>query len=613
VSDPATERRRIVSLAATGWRADADAVALAVAVVAGAWLSWPVPLVVAGAAVVLALGARHPAAVAVAALLLASCLGARAWSGIEAPPPGPHDGVVTLLTDPEPAFGAVRAEVRVGERRLDAWVRGAGAGRFATLLAGERVRVRGRVEGSPQSAPWLVPRHVVGRLVIDEVGPSSGGDLASRVANGLRRTLVRGAESLADDRRALFTGFVLGDDRGQDPLVADDFDGAGLTHLLAVSGQNVAFVLVVVGPLVRRLGLRGRLVVTLAVLAFFALATRFEPSVLRATAMAAIATIGVTLARRASPRRVLALAIAALVLVDPLLVHAVGFLLSVGAATGIVLLARPLAEVVPGPRVVAEALAVTMAAQLGVAPVLVPVFGGVPVASIPANLLAGPASGPIMVWGLTGGLAAGVVGAPLAALLHVPTGLLLAWVATVARQATGLGLGEWGASHLLVLAGAGAALVVGRRRRARPVVVAAAVVVGLGAALHPVAAVRSGPAARVEVAPGATVHRGVVLVLAGSGEPGAPGPSRVLEGLRRADIRSLELVVTAHGGARAAETVALVRRRFSGVAVLAPPGHRVPGADAPRAPWSIEVAGVRVVADQVAADTGRLHLTVRPP
>jgi competence protein ComEC len=33
---------------------------------------------------------------------------------------------------------------------------------------------------------------------------------------------------------------VYGDDRNQDPLVAADFQGAGLTHLLAVSGQNVA-------------------------------------------------------------------------------------------------------------------------------------------------------------------------------------------------------------------------------------------------------------------------------------------------------------------------------------------------------------------------------------
>jgi competence protein ComEC len=63
--------------------------------------------------------------------------------------------------------------------------------------------------------------------------------VASRAANSLRRTLVRGARPLDTEERALLTGFVLGDDRDQSVAVADDFRAAGLTHLLAVSGDNV--------------------------------------------------------------------------------------------------------------------------------------------------------------------------------------------------------------------------------------------------------------------------------------------------------------------------------------------------------------------------------------
>ena len=51
----------------------------------------------------------------------------------------------------------------------------------------------------------------------------------------------------------------------------------------------------------------------------------------------------------------LAIAVTAVLLIDPLLVGSVGFLLSVGACTGIVLLARPLAQRLPGPRPLAEA------------------------------------------------------------------------------------------------------------------------------------------------------------------------------------------------------------------------------------------------------------------
>ena len=86
-----------------------------------------------------------------------------------------------------------------------------------------------------------------------------------------------------------------------------------------------------------------------ALLVLFAAVTRFEPSVLRATAMAALAAVGVTVGRPGSTGRLLALAVAGLVVVDPLLVHSLGFRLSVAATAGIVVLAGPLHRALPGP------------------------------------------------------------------------------------------------------------------------------------------------------------------------------------------------------------------------------------------------------------------------
>ena len=212
------------------------------------------------------------------------------------------------------------------------------------------------------------------------------GEAPSRVANGLRRILVAGTESMSDRQRALYTGLVIGDDRAQPADLADDFLGAGLTHLLAVSGQNVAFALAMVGPVLRRLRLWPRLFVTLGVIGLFGIMTRFEPSVLRASAMAALAALVVTVGHPTARVRVIALAVVTLLVVDPLLVQAVGFRLSVAAATGIVVLAPSIERVLPGPRVFREALGVTLAAQLGVAPILLSAFGPIPVASLPAKL-----------------------------------------------------------------------------------------------------------------------------------------------------------------------------------------------------------------------------------
>ncbi|HEV2810639.1 MAG TPA: ComEC/Rec2 family competence protein [Acidimicrobiales bacterium] len=567
--------------------------ALAVAVCAAAWSSAPVPLLLAVTVTAAALISRRPVLLVAGAALLASSLGARSDAGLT-PPAGSEavTGEAVLSSDPVNVDGATKVDVGLGVRRVEAWARGQPAAVLAPLLAGERVKIEGRLRPPPPEArPWLARRHVSARLSVDQAGPSRPGSLASRAANGLRRTLVNGARPLATEERALLTGFVFGDDRDQSVAVADDFKAAGLTHLLAVSGQNVAFVLVLAGPVLRRLGLRGRWAASLAVIGFFGLVTRWEPSVLRASAMAALACTATGLGRPTSCRRLLALAVAGVVLIDPLVVRSVGFQLSVGACVGILLLAAPLSRHLPGPRWLAEVLAVTLAAQVGVAPVLVPVFGGLPVASLPANLLAVPAAGPLMVWGLTAGLAAGVLGPPADALLHQPTSWLVRWVAAVARWAAALPLGRIEIPHLVALVVIGAVTAMAWRRSRRLAlrlgsICTALVLVAPSLAL---ALPRSSHMA-LTPAPGAELwaDRGVVLVIDDA------GGASLLEGLRAEGVSHIDVVICQRGGSPAAATVLLLRSRLSVGVVLAPEDHRIRGAKVPLEDGVVQVGGIAV-------------------
>lgn len=568
---------------------------LAVAVSGAAWWSPPVPLTVAAAVAVVAVVTRHAAAVVLAAALLSGALGARAEAGVM-PPTAPVavSGEVELLRDPVPFREAVRVDVAVGSRRVEAWARSEAAAALRARAAGERVVVRGWLRAPPpDQRQRLARRHVSARLGIEEVGPWRPGNLATRAANGVRRTLLDGATPLDVDRRALFSGFVLGDVREQSVVVADDFRGAGLTHLLAVSGSNVAFVLALAGPLLGRLGLRGRWAATVALIAFFALVTRFEPSVLRASAMAAVACTAAGLGRPASRRRVLALAVTAVVLVDPFVVRSLAFQLSVAASAGIITLAGPLAARLPGPRPLADSFAVTVAAQVGVAPVLVPVFGGLPVSSIPANLLAVPAAGPLMSWGLTAGTVAGLVGPPLDGVLHLPTSLLTAWVAGVARWGAGLPLGQLRAPHVVVLALLGVLVLVRRRERGgRRLTGALAALVLAHACLAPVGGERHG----VELARGASLWRsgGAVVVLLDDADAG-----RVLDGLRREGLDRIDVLALRRGGRPQATTVHAVRQRIDVRLVLAPEGHAVRDAFVPVVRTPMVVGGVTVEAHTV--------------
>jgi competence protein ComEC len=225
--------------------------------------------------------------------------------------------------------------------------------------------------------------------------------------------------------------------------------------LTAVSGENVAFVMALCAPVLRRLRLSGRLVAGAAVLVVFGTMTRWEPSVVRAIAMALVGLLAGYLGRPTSGLRALALAATVLLAIDPFLLHSVGFLLSCGASLGIALLARPISRRLRGPAWVREVLGVTAAAQVGVAPILIPVFGSMPLVSLPANLVAVPLAAPLTIWGLASGIAGGFVVTvvpQVTSLLALPTTALLHALRAIAAVASRVPVSIDGRGALAVIA-----------------------------------------------------------------------------------------------------------------------------------------------------------------
>jgi competence protein ComEC len=406
--------------------------------------------------------------------LLATGATQRALHGLAVSPIGSLAGdraavgaTITLVGDPEPGRFDVRAvarvaslqapEVRDGGRRLVIVTASRDVGsRLALLEAGDRVVVRGRLrplQGYDARYRW---RHVVARLTVREIlhvsGPRS---LLPRVANPVRHTVLAGTRFLPPTERALVSGFLVGDTRGVPRQSTDEFRAAGLSHLLAVSGENVAFVVAIAAPVLSRLRLRGRFLAGLAVLVVFGSMTRWEPSVLRAVAMAGVSMLAIFLGRPVPALRVLILAATALLLADPFLVHSVGFLLSCGACAGLVLVGRPLATRLRGPEGLRQPLAMTAAAQLGVLPIALSTFGSLPLVALPANLAVAPVVGPLTMAGLAGGAVGGLIApwAPdLAELCQLPARLLVGYVEAVASVASRVPLALDGRSVWLALA-----------------------------------------------------------------------------------------------------------------------------------------------------------------
>jgi hypothetical protein len=112
-----------------------------------------------------------------------------------------------------------------------------------------------------------------------------------------------------------------------------------------------------------------------------------------------------------------------------------------------------------------------MSAQFGVTPILLVVFGSVPLVTPVTNLLAAPAAAALGAYGLLASGVAGIV-PPLGPLVQQPCALLVAWVTRVAEMgaAPPLEVGRRGACAIVALGAAAwaASVACTRARRALP-------------------------------------------------------------------------------------------------------------------------------------------------
>ena len=394
--------------------------------------------------------ARDRARLASVVVLVATAAFLRAgaeWRDVSDVEFGPWRGWATVESDPAPRGSAMVVVVRLDEKRFETWAYGRHRSSAGSLEAGDLVWLAGTTSaiGDATARRRSAVRHVVGRVRLEFIADIRDGSPGAVAANRVRGMLRSSAERSMDARHAaLFTGLVIGDDARQDPSMVEEFRDAGLSHLTAVSGQNVAFVLLAAGPLLRRLSPWARWSSTLALIAGFAAVARGEPSVLRAGVMAALSATAFTVGRPVSPLRLLGLAVSGLVLVDPFLVHSVGFWLSVGATAGVCALAPVIERRLPGPSWLTMPLSLTIAAQAGVAIPALVVFGRLPAVALLANPAASAVAGFVMLAGIpsaTASAMASELGAPsIGDALMWPVAVGTRWVADVAGVAAALPL-----------------------------------------------------------------------------------------------------------------------------------------------------------------------------
>ncbi|MEX0953335.1 MAG: ComEC/Rec2 family competence protein [Nitriliruptoraceae bacterium] len=297
---------------------------------------------------------------------------------------------------------------------------------------GTVVRVEGTLRPVPEDGygRWVARQHVRALLDVTDFEITGEGGVLSRASEHVRDR-VRRAAVRHGDVGGLLVGFVTGDTRLLTDETAEAMRATGLTHLTAVSGSNVAILLGGVLALVYALGVGvgPRRAIVVLTIVWFAFVTRLEPSVLRAGTMALLLVLVNVRGVARDARHALAGAVLLLVLVDPFVAGSLGLLLSATATAGVLVVAPLVRERLAGwpaiertrvTRRLADVAAVTIGAQVAVVPLLLATFGEVPLASVPANVIAVPAA---MIAAAVSFVATAV------AVVHVGVASALLWVA----------------------------------------------------------------------------------------------------------------------------------------------------------------------------------------
>lgn len=329
-----------------------------------------------------------------------------------------------------------------------------------------------------------------------------GADVRLRVRRAVARD-VAGRDALA---AAVTAAVLIGDRTGLPDDVRERLQAAGVYHVLAISGGNIAMLSGAVLLLLACVGIRGRAAagLALAVLIGYSQVVSAGPSVWRATLMGVVYLAARSLDHRSAPWHAPALALAVLVVARPLDLRDPGFILTFGASAVLIEMAHRLGTWGRAPRHsrrsgsspwaavsslpgswLATSLLASAAVEVALMPVSAQLFSRITVAGLVLNLVAVPMMAVVQLGGLA-----------VVALHWWP------WAADIASRITVLGawvllestrlvdVVPWLARRVpppgaavLVVYYAALAAVCGRWRRLRPVgvvvVVAAAVAIAL--------------------------------------------------------------------------------------------------------------------------------------
>lgn len=226
-------------------------------------------------------------------------------------------------------------------------------------------------------------------------------NIISMIANKTANVIKNQSKKLLENKKAcLLIGLLIGDTDEIDEETKEDFRNSNLTHMLAVSGLHVSYVLLAVNYIITKVKIHKKLskIIVMLLILFFILVTGATPSVLRAGTMTIYLILGGIFYRRISVFSSLNLSLLVIIIMNPYCLFDVGLQLSYAGTIGIVYLYPVIKEKIYNK---ANSILITISANIVIIPIIMYNFNTISLTFFISNLLAGPIIGIIIILGFS--------------------------------------------------------------------------------------------------------------------------------------------------------------------------------------------------------------------
>ena len=213
---------------------------------------------------------------------------------------------------------------------------------------------------------------------------------------------------------------LFGDKMLMDSELKTNYKVAGVSHILAVSGLHIGFLIALLGLLLSKI-IKNKWLYTsilFGILLTYAYICGWTPSVMRAVVMFGVVILSKFMFAQYDPLNSLAIAAMVNIIISPLNIFNVGFLLSFSVSFSIFALGMPLKVLLQSkmPQKVASSLSISISAWIGSLPIILFYFGTISTYAVLINFLILPAIGVVfgclVITLLISGLWAGVLVIP---------------------------------------------------------------------------------------------------------------------------------------------------------------------------------------------------------